>query len=101
MDDSLVLSGPRRVPAKPSSKTEPMTMVAAINDAMHIAMKAEEKTIVFGEDVGFGGVFRCSVGLRDAFGEKRVMNAPICEQAIAGFAVGLSVAGYKTIAEMQ
>merc|ERR1740121_1481748 len=64
-------------------------------------MKANEKTIVFGEDVGFGGVFRASVGLRDAFGEQRVMNAPICEQAIAGFAVGLSVAGYKTIAEMQ
>mmetsp|Transcript_51486 Transcript_51486/g.132895 ORF Transcript_51486/g.132895 Transcript_51486/m.132895 type:complete len:311 (+) Transcript_51486:2-934(+) len=64
-------------------------------------MAADPKTVVFGEDVGFGGVFRCSVGLRDEFGAERVMNTPLCEQAIAGFAVGLSVAGYKTIAEMQ
>merc|ERR1740121_2464995 len=64
-------------------------------------MKANEKTIVFGEDVGFGGVFRASAGLRDAFGADRVMNAPICEQAIAGFSVRLSCAGYTAIAEMQ
>merc|ERR1712232_717591 len=101
MDATLTASAPRKTPAAPSSKTETMTMVAAINDALHIAMKANEKTIVFGEDVGFGGVFRASVGLRDAFGADRVMNAPICEQAIAGFSVGLSCAGYTAIAEMQ
>merc|ERR1719384_1681834 len=77
-----------------------MTMVAAINDAMSIALK-DQKTILLGEDVGFGGVFRCSVGLRDKYGPKRVMNTPLCEQGIAAFAVGLSVAGYKAIAEMQ
>jgi len=76
-------------------------MVAAINDALSIAMESEPKTILFGEDVAFGGVFRCSVGLRDKFGADRVLNAPVAEQAIAGFAVGLSVAGYKAIAEMQ
>jgi len=57
--------------------------------------------VLFGEDVAFGGVFRCSVGLREKFGADRVLNAPVAEQAIAGFAVGLSVAGYKAIAEMQ
>merc|ERR1712039_1052890 len=57
--------------------------------------------VLFGEDVAFGGVFRCSVGLRDRFGPERVLNAPVAEQAIAGFAVGLSVAGYRAIAEMQ
>eukprot|EP00932_Pfiesteria_piscicida_P012887 SRR837773.2434.p2 GENE.SRR837773.2434~~SRR837773.2434.p2 ORF type:complete len:340 (+),score=98.05 SRR837773.2434:54-1022(+) len=76
-------------------------MVAAINNAMHVAMAENDKTVIFGEDVGFGGVFRCSVGLRDEFGAERVMNAPLCEQAIAGFAVGLSVAGYRAICEMQ
>lgn len=76
-------------------------MVAAINDALSIALASEPRTVLFGEDVAFGGVFRCSVGLREKFGSERVMNAPVAEQAIAGFAVGLSVAGYKAIAEMQ
>merc|ERR1719333_1261345 len=76
-------------------------MVQAINDAMSTALAADKKTILFGEDVAFGGVFRASVGLQDKHGADRVMNAPVCEQGIAGFAVGLSVAGYKAIAEMQ
>uniref|UniRef100_J3MIW0 3-methyl-2-oxobutanoate dehydrogenase (2-methylpropanoyl-transferring) n=1 Tax=Oryza brachyantha TaxID=4533 RepID=J3MIW0_ORYBR len=45
---------------------------------------------VFGEDVGFGGVFRCTTGLADRFGRNRVFNTPLCEQGIAGFAVGLA-----------
>merc|ERR1719230_2214765 len=77
-----------------------MTMVVAINDALSIALE-DKKTVLFGEDVAFGGVFRCSVGLAEKYGADRVMNAPVAEQAIAGFAVGLSVAGYKAIAEMQ
>ncbi len=40
--------------------------------------------IVFGEDVGFGGVFRCTVGLQEEFGKHRVFNTPLCEQGIAG-----------------
>ncbi len=54
-----------------------------------------------GEDVGFGGVFRCSEGLQDKHGKDRVFNAPVAEQAIAGFAIGLGVTGYTPIAEMQ
>merc|ERR1719188_346168 len=77
-------------------------MVVAINDALSIALAEEpKKTVLFGEDVAFGGVFRCSVGLREKHGADRVLNAPVAEQAIAGFAVGLSVAGWRAIAEMQ
>lgn len=76
-------------------------MVQAINDAMDIALRTEPRSILFGEDVAFGGVFRASAGLREKHGAERVLNAPVCEQGIAGFAVGLSVAGYKAIAEMQ
>lgn len=101
LDSALVKSGPRALPPKPTGPTERTTMVSAINDALSIALSSEPKSILFGLDVGFGGVFRCSVGLREKFGEKRVMNAPVAEQAIAGFAVGLSVAGYTAIAEMQ
>lgn len=94
-------SVPRSLPRPPSGPTQETTMVAAINDALSIALESEKRTVLFGEDVAFGGVFRCSVGLREKFGSERVLNAPVAEQAIAGFAVGLSVAGYKAIAEMQ
>lgn len=94
-------SAPRRIPPPPSGPTEKTTMVQAINDALSIALAADKRTVLFGEDVAFGGVFRASVGLQDKFGKDRVMNAPVAEQAIAGFAVGLSVTGYKAIAEMQ
>lgn len=57
--------------------------------------------ILFGEDVAFGGVFRCSVDLRDEFGEDRVFNTPLCEQGIAGFAIGYAATGRTCIAEMQ
>lgn len=57
--------------------------------------------VIFGEDVGFGGVFRCTIGLQDKFGKDRVFNTPLCEQGIAGFAIGSAVGGATTIAEMQ
>merc|ERR1740129_2205168 len=100
MDPSRAASGPRVRPPPPTGPAQRMTMVAAINDAMSIALQ-DKKTILLGEDVGFGGVFRCSMGLREKYGAERVMNTPLCEQGIAAFAVGLSVAGYKAIAEMQ
>lgn len=52
----------------------------ALNSAMVIAMESDEKAVVFGEDVAFGGVFRCTMGLREKFGSKRVFNTPLCEQ---------------------
>ncbi|KAL1109979.1 hypothetical protein AAG570_014088, partial [Ranatra chinensis] len=57
--------------------------------------------VVFGEDVAFGGVFRCSVGLQQKYGKDRVFNTPLCEQGIAGFAIGAAVAGATAIAEIQ
>mmetsp|Transcript_14226 Transcript_14226/g.26440 ORF Transcript_14226/g.26440 Transcript_14226/m.26440 type:complete len:791 (+) Transcript_14226:66-2438(+) len=94
-------SGPRSLPPAPTGPEEKMTMVNSINQALSIALASEPKSVLFGEDVAFGGVFRCSVGLREKYGAARVLNAPVAEQAIAGFAVGLGVAGYKAIAEMQ
>eukprot|EP00747_Dinoflagellata_sp_TGD_P168763 gnl/TRDRNA2_/TRDRNA2_195925_c0_seq1.p1 gnl/TRDRNA2_/TRDRNA2_195925_c0~~gnl/TRDRNA2_/TRDRNA2_195925_c0_seq1.p1 ORF type:complete len:790 (-),score=115.86 gnl/TRDRNA2_/TRDRNA2_195925_c0_seq1:103-2472(-) len=96
-----IASGPRKLPPAPKGPEHRTTMVNAINDALSIALASDPKTILYGEDVAFGGVFRCSVGLREKHGDGRVLNAPVAEQAIAGFAVGLGVAGYKAIAEMQ
>ena len=57
--------------------------------------------VVFGEDVAFGGVFRCSMGLKEEFGGDRVFNTPLCEQGIAGFAIGYASMGKTAIAEIQ
>lgn len=55
---------------------------------------------MFGEDVEFGGVFRCSLGLKDRFG-KRIFNTPLCEQGIVGFGIGLANVGVTALAEIQ
>jgi len=81
--------------------TQETNMCNAINDGMRIAMETDERTCVFGEDVGFGGVFRCTVGLQDSFGKSRVFNTPLCEQGIVGFAVGMAAQGWSPIAEIQ
>lgn len=78
-----------------------MNMFTAINNAMDIALAEDDSTLVFGEDVAFGGVFRCSLNLRDKYGADRVFNTPLCEQGIAGFAIGAAAVGAKTIAEIQ
>ena len=81
--------------------TTRMNLFTAVNDAMRIAMQTDPTAIVFGEDVGFGGVFRCSVGLQEEFGKHRVFNTPLCEQGIAGFAIGYASMGKTAIAEIQ
>lgn len=78
-----------------------MNLFTAVNDAMRVAMATDETAVVFGEDVGFGGVFRCSVGLQEEFGKHRVFNTPLCEQGIAGFAIGYASMGKTAIAEIQ
>ncbi len=81
--------------------TKRMNLFTAVNDAMRVAMQTDETACVFGEDVGFGGVFRCSVGLQEEFGAERVFNTPLCEQGIAGFAIGYASMGKTAIAEIQ
>merc|ERR1719440_99593 len=78
-----------------------MNMFQAINNALGIALEKDDKSMIFGEDVGFGGVFRCSMGLREKYGEGRVFNTPLSEQGIIGFAVGMAAVGYTPIAEIQ
>jgi 2-oxoisovalerate dehydrogenase E1 component beta subunit len=78
-----------------------MNFFSAINEAMTIAMETDPTAVVFGEDVAFGGVFRCSQGLREQFGADRVFNTPLSENGIAGFAVGYAAAGGTAIGEIQ
>jgi len=78
-----------------------MNLVGAINDALAIALETHPDACIFGEDVGFGGVFRASADLQERFGAKRVFNTPLCEQGIAGFAIGMAAQGSIAIAEIQ
>lgn len=82
-------------------KAEKSNLCQSINQALHIALEEDPHALCFGEDVAFGGVFRCSLGLQDKFGKDRVFNTPLCEQGIVGFGIGLAVAGNKAIAEIQ
>ena len=65
------------------------------------ALATDEHAVLFGEDVAFGGVFRCTMGLLDEFGPERVLNMPINEQGLVGFGIGLSAVGGTAIAEVQ
>jgi len=78
------------------------TLIEAVGDAMGVAMAADERVLVLGEDVGRnGGVFRATDGLIDRFGEERVVDTPLAEAGIIGTAIGLAVYGMRPIAEIQ
>src|SRR6266511_3778747 len=79
-----------------------VTMAQALNRALRDSLAEDDRTLVFGEDVGkLGGVFRITDGLQDEFGEGRVFDTPLAEAAIAGVSVGLAIAGWRPVVEMQ
>lgn len=79
-----------------------MNMVQAINDALRVAMRRDKKVVVLGEDVGkVGGVFRVTSGLRDEFGDERVIDTPLTENGIIGAAVGMALYGMVPVPEIQ
>ncbi|RWW13540.1 hypothetical protein GW17_00022733 [Ensete ventricosum] len=112
---------------KAAKDGKPINLFSAINQALHIALDTDPRSVldpfvsyflfrcrliinrvgslfcayVFGEDIRFGGVFRCTTGLFDRFGRSRVFNTPLCEQGIVGFAIGLAAMGNRAIAEIQ
>ncbi|KAL9715339.1 2-oxoisovalerate dehydrogenase subunit beta 2, mitochondrial [Leucoagaricus gongylophorus] len=88
--------------AFPSGReTRKINTYQAIRDAISIALAKDDNAVVFGEDVAFGGVFRCTMGLAEEFGRDRVFNTPLTEQGIAGFGIGLASMGHTAIAEIQ
>jgi pyruvate/2-oxoglutarate/acetoin dehydrogenase E1 component len=77
-------------------------MVEAINDAFHIELARDDSVLVMGEDVGrAGGVFRATAGLRERFGADRCVDTPLAEAGILGTAIGLCMAGWRPVTEMQ
>ena len=79
-----------------------MTMAKALNDGLRAAMAADDKVLVFGEEVGqLGGVFRITEGLQKEFGPTRVYDTPLAESGIVGTAIGLAMRGYRPVCEIQ
>lgn len=76
--------------------------IEALNNAIELNMRKDDSIILYGEDAGFeGGVFRATQGLQEKFGEERVFDAPIAENAIVGTAIGAAMVGLKPIVEIQ
>ncbi|KAI6792611.1 thiamine diphosphate-binding protein [Hortaea werneckii] len=81
--------------------TSRINLFQSINTALSHALRSDPRVLLFGEDVAFGGVFRCSMNLATEFGDDRVFNTPLSEQGIAGFAIGAAMEGMRPIAEIQ
>ncbi|HVL99135.1 MAG TPA: alpha-ketoacid dehydrogenase subunit beta [Egibacteraceae bacterium] len=79
-----------------------VTLAQALNTALHDAMDADDKVVVFGEDVGrLGGVFRITDKLAERFGSQRCFDTPLAESGIVGTAIGMALYGYRPVVEMQ
>lgn len=79
-----------------------ITLVEAVNLALHHEMEKDSNVIVLGEDVGDnGGVFRATVGLKEKFGLRRVIDSPLAEALIGGVTVGMASQGLRPVAEFQ
>ncbi|MBW8686164.1 alpha-ketoacid dehydrogenase subunit alpha/beta [Chitinophaga rhizophila] len=76
--------------------------INAISEALHQAMERYPNLVLMGQDIAeYGGAFKITEGLSAKFGKDRVRNTPLCESAIIGAALGLSIMGYKSMVEMQ
>jgi 2-oxoisovalerate dehydrogenase E1 component len=114
-DDPAVLAAPERVlppwirrtcgaetRINPEPGTREISYSEALREAMRQALKADERVYLMGEDIGvYGGAFGVTMGLVEEFGEERVRDTPISENAIVGAAVGSAVTGMRPVAEMQ
>ncbi len=79
-----------------------MPLAKAINEGLRAAMRADDKVLLMGEDIGtLGGVFRVTEGLQTEFGENRVLDTPLAESGIIGTAIGLALRGYRPVCEIQ
>jgi 2-oxoisovalerate dehydrogenase E1 component len=87
---------------EPSGELEDKRLIDAISDGLREAMIKHEDLVLMGQDIAeYGGVFKITDGFVEQFGKERVRNTPLCESAIIGAALGLSVKGKKAMMEMQ
>ncbi len=79
-----------------------MRFIDAVQDGLRLSMRKHSDLIIMGQDIAdYGGVFKVTENFVDEFGKERIRNTPICESAIVGAGLGLSIAGMKAVVEMQ
>ena len=94
--DNSKISYDSRLPTKDSR------LIDAIKEGLHQSMEVHQNLILMGQDIAeYGGAFKITEGFVNDFGKERVRNTPLCESAIVGAALGLSLEGYKSMMEMQ
>ncbi len=92
----------QEIVAPSSNASSDKRMIDAISDALRLAMEKYDNLTLMGQDIAdYGGVFKITQGFTDLFGKDRVRNTPLCESAILGIALGLSIKGQKAMVEMQ
>ncbi len=101
-DVYAVAPPPSVVYTSPPAIQRTMRFVDAISEALRLAMERHPNLILMGQDIAeYGGVFKVTEGLVALMGKERVRNTPLCESAIIGVALGLSIHGFKSMVEMQ
>ena len=84
-----------------NGRSKRLNLYQGVNSALRTALATSTKVLCFGEDVAFGGVFRCTMDLQSEFGGDRVFNTPLTEQGIIGTAIGAAAEGMKPVVEIQ
>ena len=98
----LFAPSPASVTPAPNASSKEMRLIDAISDGLRESMRRHPELVLMGQDIGaYGGVFKVTDGFVNEFGAERVRNTPLCEAAILGAGLGLSVRGMKAMVEMQ
>ncbi|MDX1912248.1 MAG: dehydrogenase E1 component subunit alpha/beta [Saprospiraceae bacterium] len=98
--NDVYASAPAPTPAPPGGRE--MRFIDAISEGLREAMRRHPELVLMGQDIAdYGGVFKITNGFVDEFGKSRVRNTPLCESAIVGIGLGMSLKGIKSMVEMQ
>jgi len=93
---------PLAEPPAPAIPHPERRLIDAIKEGLRLSMERHDNLVLMGQDIAeYGGAFKITEGLMADFGKERVRNTPLCESAIVGCALGLSLEGFKSVMEMQ
>ena len=97
------MTGTAQGPGATDSGSRVLTYVQAISEALRSEMQRDENVLVLGEDIGgtFGGAFKVTKGLWEEYGDRRVINTPMCELGFTGMATGMAMMGLRPVIELQ
>lgn len=100
--DSSKSGTEKTIPQNAERSHDEIRLLDAVKEGLSQSMTTHSNLILMGQDIAeYGGAFKITEGLMDQFGKERVRNTPLCESAIVGMGLGLSLEGFKSVVEMQ